>query len=271
MKLKWIQIWKNIGVKVFGIISFGFLYIPVIIMIIFSLDENRNNQIWSRFSTKWYAKLLKDEALWEIFGRTVFIAVITTVVVVIVGTLGAVALSKLDFRGKTIIDNALYLPLIVPQIVIAIMIMLGFNAFQIPLGLGAMIVGNITVTLPYVYITVKSRMVGMDPSLEEASADLGAEKIYTLLHVILPGIFPGIVSGGFLAFTIGLDNLIIMNFLSTVKTPTLPVKVYSLLKTGIPPEINALSTIVLFILSVGVSVYLMITHKKNCKKVIVEE
>lgn len=237
---------------IFAILMFAFFYIPVIIMVIFSFNNvaraESPNQKWIGFTFKWYEVLFKDTDLWKITWTTIIIAILTTIIAVILGTLGAVGLKKWNFKGKKIITSSLYIPIVVPEIVLAVALMLVLKAVGIKLGMLPMVIGNVTLTIPYVFMNVKTRLVGMDPSIEEASLDLGADRLYTFLHVTLPSILPGIISGGFLAFTLALGDLIILNFLADANTLTLSVKIYSMIKRGISPEINALATIILVVL-----------------------
>lgn len=258
---------------IFAVLMFAFFYIPVIIMVIFSFNNvaraESPNQKWIGFTLKWYEVLFKDTALWKITWTTIIIAILTTIIAVILGTLGAVGLKKWNFKGKKVITSSLYIPIVVPEIVLAVALMLVLKAVGIKLGMLPMVIGNVTLTIPYVFISVKTRLVGMDPSLEEASLDLGADRLYTFLHVTLPAIFPGILSGGFLAFTLALGDLIILNFLADVNTLTLSVKIYSMIKRGISPEINALATIilgVLMLLVILVSVSAIIKSRLDKKK-----
>lgn len=229
----------------YGILIYVFMYIPVVVMIAFSFNDSKNNTVWKGFTTKWYDTLMHDSEIWSVLGTTLIIAVLSTLVAVLVGTVGAFGMTKCKFPGKGIISTFLYIPIIIPEIVLAIATLMVVRRAGMGLGVTAMTLGNATLVLPYVYITVKSRLVGMDPSIEEASLDLGANRAYTFLHVTIPAILPGIVSGGFMAFTLAFDDLIICNFLANATTVTLPMKVYSQLKRGIKPEINALSTLIL--------------------------
>lgn len=229
----------------YGIFVYAFLYIPVIVMIAFSFNDSKNNTIWRGFTTQWYVRLMQDSEIWEVLGTTFLIAVFATVVAVVLGTLGAVGFSKAKFKGKTLISTMLYVPIVIPEIVLAVATLLVLKKVGLGLGMLAMVLGNITLVLPYIFITVKSRLAGMDASIEEASLDLGANRFYTFMHVTLPNILPGVVSGGFMAFTLAFGDLIICSFLANATSVTLPMKVYSQLKRGIKPEINALSTVIL--------------------------
>lgn len=234
---------------IFALLVFAYLYIPVIIMVIFSFNNIARktdiNQKWAGFTTRWYGELFRDAELWRITALTIAIAVASTLITTFIGTLGAVGLKKWDFKLKKAITSSLYIPIVIPEIVLAVALMLILKAVGISLGAVPMVIGMVTLTIPYVFITVKTRLVGMDPSLEEASLDLGANKLYTFIHITLPSVMPGIVSGGFLAFTLALGDLIILNFLSDVKTVTLSVKIYSMVKKSISPEINALASLIL--------------------------
>lgn len=250
----------------YALLMLAFFYIPVIVMVIYSFNDGKNNNTWGGFTTRWYTELFQDTELWGVFGTTVWIAIVSTILAIIIGTLGAVGLHKCKFSGKGIITNSMYLPIVVPEIVLAIATFIALQTAGFELGPAAMILGNTTLVLPYVYITVKSRLVGMDPSIEEASLDLGANRAYTFLHVILPAVMPGVMSGAFMSFTLVLDDLIVSSFLADATTVTLPMRVYSMLKKGIKPEINALSTVVLAAFLIALLVYgiiLFVKERKN--------
>lgn len=255
--------------NLYGFLVYGFLYIPVIVMVVFSFNDSTNNQIWNGFTTEWYGTLMSDSELWRILLTTVVIAIISTVIAVVLGTIGAVGMSRTDFKGKKLISTLLYIPIIIPEIVLAVATLLVIRKAGLGLGMLAMCMGNVTLILPYVYITVKSRLTGMDQSIEEASLDLGANRSYTFLHVILPNILPGVVSGAFMAFTLAFGDLVIVSFMANATTVTLPMDVYSMLKRGIRPEINALSTVILVAFLVGITTSKLISShidKMNRRK-----
>lgn len=255
--------------NLYGFLVYGFLYIPVIVMVVFSFNDSTNNQIWNGFTTEWYGTLMSDSELWRILLTTVVIAIISTVIAVVLGTIGAVGMSRTDFKGKKLISTLLYIPIIIPEIVLAVATLLVIRKAGLGLGMLAMCMGNVTLILPYVYITVKSRLTGMDKSIEEASLDLGANRSYTFLHVILPSILPGVVSGAFMAFTLAFGDLVIVSFMANATTVTLPMDVYSMLKRGIRPEINALSTVILVAFLVGITASKLISShidKMNRRK-----
>ena len=247
----------NIISKLYLILVFVFVYAPVVVMVVFSFNNSKTNVSWQGFTLSYYTKLFSDSGLWEVFGTTVMIAVVSTVIAVFVGTTGAVGLRNAKFKGKKLISNAIYFPIVLPEIVMAVALLLTFRVPGLSLSKLTIIIGNTTLVLPYVYITVKSRLVGMDPSIEEASLDLGADRAYTFLHVTLPQIMPGVMSGALMSVSLVLNDLIITSFLADAGTTTLPIKVYSMIKKGITPEINALTTIVLLVFLVFLAVYLI--------------
>lgn len=251
--------------KFYVILLYIFFYAPVAVMIVFSFNDSRANVVWQGFTTKWYVKLFGDAELWSVFGKTLLIAVITTLLGVVVGTMGAVGFMNAKFKGKKLITNSIYFPIVIPEIVLAIATLLVFNQSGFSLSMGTIIIGNTTLVLPYVYITIKARLVGMDPSIEEASLDLGANRFYTFMHVTLPGIVPGVMSGAFMAFSLALDDLIITSFLANAETSTLPMKVYSMIKKGISPEINALTTIIFGFSMVVLAAYFIKEFINNLK------
>ncbi len=244
--------------SIYAILLFAFFYTPVVVMIVFSFNKSRANIVWQGFTTQWYVKLFHDADLWAIFGKTLLIALIATIIGVILGTMGAVGLKNARFKGKKFIMNSIYFPLVIPEIVMAVATLLVFNMGNVSLSMGTIIIGNTTLVLPYVYITVKSRLVGMDPSIEEASMDLGADRFYTFMNITFPAILPGVMSGAFMAFSLVLDDLIITSFLANAETTTLPIKVYSMIKKGVSPEINALTTIIFGVCALGIIIYLIV-------------
>lgn len=251
--------------KFYVILLFIFFYAPVVVMVVFSFNVSKANVVWQGFTTKWYEKLMGDSELWSIFGLTILIAFLTTIFSTLIGTMGAIGFKKTKSKLAKLITNSIYFPIVIPEIVLAVALFMIFNTTGISLGVPVIVIGNTTICLPYVYITVKARLVGMDSSIEEASLDLGADRIYTLFHVTIPQIMPGIVSGAFMAFSLSLDELIITSFLADAGTTTLPMKVYSMMKKGISPEINALTTIIFGVSILCVILYLVADAVKSGK------
>lgn len=251
---------------IYACLVYTFIYVPVITLIVFSFNNQEANTEWKGFTLNYYIKLFNDLELMQIFGLTLFIAVTVTILSAVIGTLGAVGLTKFSFKGKKLVDSSLYIPIIIPEVVLAVAMLSVMSLINFPTGTLAIIIGHTTLTLPYMVITVKSRMAGFDKSIEEASMDLGANRVVTFFRVTLPMIMPGVMSGAFLAFTISLDDFIVSNFVAGPKSVTLPVKVYSMLKVGIRPEINALSTIIISLFVVGYATYMIIGKMKCARK-----
>lgn len=243
----------------YAALIYTFFYIPVIVMMVYSFNDSRSNIVWQGFTTKYYVKLMGDVELWRIFGNTLLIAVVSTLIAVLIGTMGAVGLKNAKFKGKGIISVSLYFPIVIPEIVLAVATLMLFSMTNVKLSIITMILGNTTLLLPYIFITVKSRLVGMDPSIEEASLDLGANRAYTFLNITLPEIMPGVISGAFMGFSLALEDLVISSFLADAATTNLSMKVYSMIKKGVSPEINALATIVFLVFLLLIGGYSVIT------------
>ena len=249
---------SDVFLKIVVAVVMIFVYAPVAVMVVYSFNNSRANMIWLGFTTQYYKQLFQDQYLWSIFGTTLIIAAVATAIGTVVGTLGAVGFRKHQFFGKELIHYSMYFPIVIPEIVLGVALLLFFDRMGIDLGMPTIIIGNATLILPYVYITVNARLVGMDPSIEEASYDLGADRGYTFFHVILPAIMPGVLSGAFMSFSLVLDELIVTSFLASARITTLPIKVYSMVKKGVTPEINALSTIILFVCLGCVAAWLIV-------------
>ena len=249
---------SDVFLKIVVAVVMIFVYAPVAVMVVYSFNNSRANMIWLGFTTQYYTQLFQDQYLWSIFGTTLIIAAVATAIGTVVGTLGAVGFRKHQFFGKELIHYSMYFPIVIPEIVLGVALLLFFDRMGIELGMPTIIIGNATLILPYVYITVNARLVGMDPSIEEASYDLGADRGYTFFHVILPAIMPGVLSGAFMSCSLVLDELIVTSFLASARITTLPIKVYSMVKKGVTPEINALSTIILFVCLGCVAAWLIV-------------
>lgn len=233
----------NIVQKIYVTIFFITLYIPIAVLVIFSFNNQKANRSWEGFTFYYYKELFQDTELWEIMGRSLLVAITSTAIAVVIGTLAAIVLVRHHFRGKELINNLVYVPLIVPEVVTAVALLSSFSFVGIPRGVIPVILGHTTLVLPYIIITVKSRLSGYDPSIEEASMDLGANRFETLKNITIPIIMPGIMSGALLAFTLSFDDLIVTDFIGGTSCTTLPIKIYSLIKLGVSPEINALITV----------------------------
>jgi spermidine/putrescine transport system permease protein len=233
---------------------FIFFYAPIVVLVLFSFNSGRFVSHWEGFSLQWYVRLFQNEAIGLALRNSLIVALISTVVSTILATLVALGLERYSFRGKTSVDSVLYLPIIIPDIAMAVMLllffiqagqMLGLFGVRVSLGLGTVILAHIAFNVAFVTVVVRARLADFDRSLEEAARDLYANEWQTFRFVTLPIIMPGIVAGALLAFTLSLDDFVVTFFTSGPGSTTLPLRIYSMVKTGITPEINALSTLML--------------------------
>jgi spermidine/putrescine transport system permease protein len=234
---------KRLG-GVYAALLYLFIYIPTAVMVVYSFNQQASNKRWTGFTTEWYAKLFRDGDLWAAFGLSLKISLLATLIVVVVGTLGAMALTRYKFFGKNALTDALYIPMTVPAVVFAVALMSLLMLLGAPKGMYAVILGNVILMLPYMVLTVRTRFLGFDTSIEEASMDLGANGFVTFFRVTLPCILPGILSGALLSFALTLDDIVMADFLAGPNCLTFPMKVYNSIKKGVSPEINALETLI---------------------------
>ena len=246
--------WLAIGI-------FLFLYLPIIILVIYSFSGGRNVGVWSGFSTRWYAELLSDQLLISAFRVSLWVAVWSTLIATILGTLAALALERYRFFGRLTFDTVLYMPIIIPDIVMALSTLLFFVTFAVPLSRYTILVTHVAFNIAFVAVVVRARLAEMDKSLEEAAADLGASAWTTFQRITLPILMPGIISGALLAFTLSLDDFVITFFVAGPGSTTLPVRVYSMIKFGVTPEVNAISTLMLAGSTVLVVISLLLQRK----------
>ena len=247
----------------YSILIYSVLYIPVLVMMIFSFNDQRYNYYWNGFTTQWYSKLFSNSAVIGSLWYSVIIEVLATVISVTIGTIGALGLRKYEFRGRKFINNMLYIPIIVPEIVMAVALLIIFMKIGIALGMGTILIGHCTFCIPYAVVTIKGRISGDGYSMEEASMDLGANRIQTFLRVTLPSIMPGVMSAAFLSFTLSIDDVVMSNMLAGAKNSTLPVLILSMNKTGVTPDVNALTTIMILIIVAAMILNNSIKHALN--------
>ncbi|MDH3293446.1 MAG: ABC transporter permease [Acidimicrobiia bacterium] len=228
---------------------FVFFYAPILVLIIFSFSDNRNVGVWGGFTTSWYADFVADEPLTGALSNSLQIAVVATLVSVVLGTMSGLALERFSFRGNRVFDALLYLPVIIPDVTMAVMLLLFFTQaakwFGFSKGFGTIALSHIAFCISFVSIVVRARLAGMDDKLEEAAMDLYASRWQAFRHVTLPLIMPGIVGGALLAMTLSLDDVVITQFVTGAGWSTLPVYVFSLIRKGVTPLINAVSVVML--------------------------
>ena len=252
----------------YAAIIYALFYIPVLVMIQFSFNDAKRNYSWEGFTTAWYGKLFsfRNHDLWEALVYSLIIAVVATVISVVIGVLGGIGLKKFHFRGKKFINLMLYVPIVVPEIVLAVSMLIIFMTIGIKLGMGTIVIGHCTFCIPYAVVTIKGRISGDNDTLQEASMDLGANRVQTFWRVTIPSIMPGIMSAAFLSFTLSIDDVIMSNMLASARQSTLPVLILSVNRTGITPDINALTTMMVLIMVFGMLVMNFIQRRIAAKQ-----
>jgi spermidine/putrescine transport system permease protein len=249
--------WRDGVLAAHSVLIYVFLYAPIVILVVFSFTRDSFGTRWTGFTLDWYAKLFANERLLGATWNTLKVAAISTVASTVIGTLTALAMERYRFRGRTAMDALLYLPIVIPEVVMALSL-LAFFAFsfgvirdvtgqQINLSITTVIISHIAFSISFVVVVVRASLKGFDRRLEEAAQDLGANEWQTFWRITFPLILPGIIGGALLAFTISLDDFIITFFTTGPGTSLLPVEVYGRVKRAITPEINAISTVMLLL------------------------
>ncbi|MCP4009258.1 MAG: ABC transporter permease subunit [Proteobacteria bacterium] len=235
------------------LLGFLFLYLPIVILIIFSFNESKLVTVWGGFSTKWYAELLHNQGIKDAAWVTLKVAFMSATVAAVLGTVAGLTLTRFGrFRGRTLFSGMIYAPMVMPEVIIGLSLLLMFVALSVNRGVMTITIAHITFSLCYVAVVVQSRLSSFDDSIEEAALDLGCTPTKTFLCITLPVIFPAVLSGWLLAFTMSLDDLVIASFTSGPGSTTLPMKIYSQVRLGVTPEINAVSTILVGLVASGV-------------------
>ncbi|MCW9709802.1 spermidine/putrescine ABC transporter permease PotC [Avibacterium sp. 21-586] len=248
--------------NVFMLVVYAYLYIPIIILVTNSFNADRYGLSWKGFSWNWYERLFNNDTLIQAAFHSVTIAFFAATLATIVGGLTAIALYRYRFRGKQAVSGMLFIVMMSPDIVMAVSFLALFMIVGISLGFWSLLLAHITFCLPYVVVTVFSRLKGFDAKMLEAAKDLGASEVTILRKIILPLALPAIVSGWLLSFTISLDDVVVSSFVSGVSYEILPLKIFSLVKTGVTPEVNALATIMI-IFSLALVILSQVVAKKD--------
>jgi len=231
-----------------------FLYLPVLVLIAFSFNASRFSVAWEHFTLDWYLKLIRDPLVLDALKNSIIVAIPAMILSTIIGTLTAYALYRHRFRGKTLFDGVLFLPIVTPEIVVGISLVIFFSMIRLNLGLTTIIIAHVAFDIPFVMLIVRARLQGMDRTLEEAAMDLGADEWTTFFRVTIPQLRPGIIAAALLAFTLSFEDFVITFFVAGVGSTTLPVKIYSMVRLGISPKINALSALIVVFSIVLISV-----------------
>ena len=231
--------------KIYLGIVFLLMYLPVAVVIIFSFNESKLPVRLTGFSLQWYQKLFADRDMQEALVNSLILGAASCAVSAVIGTMGAVGLSRIHWKTKGALEYISILPLMIPEIILGMVLMAFFYMLNLPFGMLTLLIGHTVFCIPYILMEVKARLVGMDPSLEEAARDLGATSLRAFFDVTLPLIMPAVASGSLLAFAMSMDDVVISIFINGPRLSTLPIKVYTQIKIGVTPEINALCTIML--------------------------
>ncbi|WP_207458050.1 ABC transporter permease subunit [Azospirillum sp. SYSU D00513] len=262
--------------KRFGFLSwalwfgYAFLYVPIVLLVVYSFNESRLVTVWGGFSTKWYGELLNNDKLLGAAALSLQVAAVTATMSVLLGTLAGIALSRFGrFRGRTLFGGMITAPLVMPDVIIGLSLLVLFVSMEQligwPEGRGftTIAIAHTTFAMAYVAVVIQSRLSGMDESLEEAAMDLGARPAKVFFVITLPIIAPAIVSGWLLAFTLSLDDVVIASFVSGPGSTTLPMVVFSSVKFGVSPEINALASLMMLIVSTGIFIASLLLARQD--------
>lgn len=256
--------WFNITSLVLG---FSFLYLPIVLLVIYSFNASRLVTVWGGFSTQWYVSLLNNQQLLDAAWVTVRVAFASATIATVLGTLAALVLVRSGrFAGRSLFSGMVYAPLVMPEVILGLSLLLLFVAIDQARGFWTIIIAHTTFAMCYVAVVVQSRLAGFDTSLEEAAQDLGCPPVRTFFSITLPIILPGVVAGWMLAFTLSLDDLVIASFTTGPEATTLPMKIYSQVRLGVTPEINAVCTILVGVVTVVVIFTSLITKRREMQR-----
>lgn len=251
--------WWVLGIA--GVV-YLFLHLPVLVLVAFSFNASKYSVQWTGFTLEWYRRLLERTDLLRGLQASLIVGTVSTLVATVFGTLLALALARRRFPGRRALEGLLYLPLVTPEIVVGISLLVLFVLLGIPLGLGTVTIAHIAFNIAFVTVVIRARLTGMDQSLEEAALLLGADEFTTFRTVTIPQLWPGIVAGALLAFTMSLDDYVITSLVSGTGSSTLPVVVYSMVRRNVEPTVNAISTVILVLTSVLIWVAQRLTRER---------
>lgn len=229
------------------VLVYGFLHLPALVLVAFSFNDSKFSAEWRGFTLQWYHRLLERPDILRGLRASLIVGGVSTAVAVVLGTLAALALSRHRFRGRAAVEGFIYVPIVTPEIVAGISLLLLFALSGVQLGLGTIVIAHVAFSLPFVVVVVLARLQGMDRSLEEAAMVLGADEITAFRRVTLPQLRPGILAAALLAFTLSFDDYVITSLVSGAGSSTLPMVVYGMVRRNIEPSINAISAIILVV------------------------
>jgi len=253
-------------------LGFAFLYLPMVILVIYSFNSSKLVTVWAGFSTKWYGELMRNEAFLDAAWVTIKVAVLSSTFATVLGTLAAYVLVRAGrFWGRTLFSGMIYAPLVMPEVITGLSLLLLFIGIGLDRGVMTILLAHTTFSMCYVSVVVSSRLATFDMSLEEAALDLGSTPFEAFRLVTLPIIAPAVISGWLLAFTLSLDDLVIASFTSGPSATTLPIKIFSAVRLGVSPEINALLTIMIAMVTIGVILASLISKRAAVRQRLEEQ
>ncbi|MEO9657935.1 MULTISPECIES: ABC transporter permease [Alphaproteobacteria] len=256
--------WFNITSLVLG---FSFLYLPIVLLVVYSFNESRLVTVWGGFSTKWYVALLDNDQLLDAAWVTLRVAFASATIATVFGTIAALVLVRSGrFVGRSLFSGMIFAPLVMPEVILGLSLLLLFVAMDTSRGFWTVMLAHTTFAMCYVAVVVQSRLVGFDKSMEEAAEDLGCPPVKTFFLITLPIIFPGVLAGWMLAFTLSLDDLVVASFTTGPGATTLPMKIYSQVRLGITPEINAVCTILVALVTIGVIAASLVSRRQQLRR-----
>ncbi|MSO69793.1 MAG: ABC transporter permease subunit [Alphaproteobacteria bacterium] len=245
-------------------LGFAFLYLPIFILIVFSFNESKLVNVWAGFSTKWYGEMAANDALIDAALVTLEVGLVSSTLATILGTMAAVLLTRFGrFRGRTLFAGMVLAPLVMPEVIIGLALLLMFLSLGLSRGTLTVVIAHATFAMAYVTVIVQSRLMSMDRAIEEAAQDLGCPPFRTFLNITLPIIAPAVIAGWLCAFTLSLDDLVIASFTTGPGATTLPMKIYSQVRLGVTPEINAISTLMIGVVTAGVIAASLINRRSH--------
>jgi putrescine transport system permease protein len=248
-------------------LGLAFLYAPIVLLVIYSFNESKLVTVWGGWSTRWYGELLQDEAMLDAAWVTLRLALVSATVATVLGTMAAVALVRFGrFKGRSLFSGMIYAPLVMPDVITGLSLLLLFVALGVARGFWTIVLAHITFSMCYIAIVVQSRLATFDRSLEEAAQDLGCPPFRTFMVITLPIILPAVVAGWMLGFTLSLDDLVIASFTTGPGATTLPMKIYSQVRLGVTPEVNAVCTILIALVTIGVIIASIFSRRREAER-----
>ena len=249
-------------------LGFAFLYIPIIILVLYSFNASRLVTVWGGFSLQWYVAMWSNEGLMDAAWVTARVAVLSATIGTVLGTMAALALVRYArFPGKMVFSGMIYAPLVMPEVITGLSLLLLFVALNVDRGFWTVTIAHTSFTMCYDTVVVQSRLLTFDRSLEEAALDLGSPPVKTFFRITLPLILPAVLAGWMLAFTLSLDDLVIASFTTGPGATTLPIKIYSQVRLGVTPEINAICTILIGLVTIGVVVASLASKRAEIRRI----